>query len=612
MDSGANSTGGMGADSAGVVRLVLALGFFGLTAGVLIAHGSPARGYELSIYAATPIGFWLGVATALLIGLLVSLSSTSSVHRGLATLLAGGGVLAIVGLPALRGYYYYGTDDALTHLGWAKDVQSGQIAATDLFYPGLHTLGVMVSNVSGYSINRGLLVAVLAFALVFMVFVPLSVNAVSSTPYSIVVGAFAGFLFTPVNHVAINYMDPHPISEAVLFTPLVLFLLIKYMKTPKRSFSGVGLLLGLSLVGVVLYHSMLAAMLLSFMGTIALAQFCYRWLVSDGDRLATRPIYGQTALLFVVFGLWNVRFEVVQRTTDLMAIAIGGVFAGEAGPGDVVGQRTGAVAGVGGSLLEVFTKLLLPSAILAVLAGVLVLYSLYHWHNPSLSIDRLLGVGLIGVGLYSIPFFLGDVSRLFFRNLGFLMAIVTVLGALAIVRAINFEPTIGMTGLPTRARAILVFGLAGMLVLSALVVFPSPYLYHSNAQVTQSHVTGYETAFEHQDPDVLFAGVRSGPQRFLQAVYGTESVPPEKARFGFYRAEGGVPGEALVDLPGHFETDRYVTLTTAEVQQEVDAYRELRYSRDQLAAIERQPGVNKVQANGEFALYYVSSDSSES
>src|SRR6056297_3433598 len=100
-------------------RVLLAAGFFALTAGIVVAHRSPATGYELSIYAETPIEVWglLGVVFSLSLSL--ALSTMARWVRRLALLLGGGGALAFVGMPVLRGYWFISGGDALTHLGWA-------------------------------------------------------------------------------------------------------------------------------------------------------------------------------------------------------------------------------------------------------------------------------------------------------------------------------------------------------------------------------------------------------------------------------------------------------------------------------------------------------------
>lgn len=598
-----------GDDRTAAEKLGLLVGFLSLAVATYLARTSPARGYEVSIYRATPVEFWAGVALAMAVSLVVAVATGRRGHRALALFLGGATTVAVAGLPLVRGYAYYGTSDALTHLGWAKDVRVGRVALADVYYPAVHSLGLVFEGVAGQDLPRTMLVGVLAVLTVYLVFVPLCVAELTDDPRGPVVGAFAAFLLAPINHVAVNYMAPHPVSEAILLSPLVLYLLVVFLDSPPtRGWTPHAVLLALVSATTVLYHSMVTAALLVFLGSVALTQFVYRRYVPGGHRLAARPVYGQAAFLLVVFVLWNLRFTVVGRTATLMTLAFRGALLGDSGPGAVVGQRSESLAGVGSGLPEVFAKLFLPTAVFGLLACWLVLYSLRHWRDRRLARVRLLGVGAVGLGLYSLPFFVGNVSRLFFRYFGFLAVFATVIGSLAVVRLASggADRSRGRQWGPP-AGAALVAGFAVLLVVSTLVVFPSPYVFQSNDQVSERTLSGYRTAFEHRSPDVLFAGVRSGPQRYLQAVYGRNGVPGGRDRLGFYRSEGSVPPEALGSLPAHFESDRYLVVTSHDRRRELVAYRGLRYTDEQLDRVADQPGVDRVVANGGVQTYYVDS-----
>lgn len=589
----------------------LLVGFLALAAATVLARTAPARGYEVSIYRATPTGFWAGVALAMAVSLVVAVVTVRRSHRVLALVLGGTTTVAIAGLPLIRGYAYYGTADALTHLGWAKDVRAGRMAVADIYYPAVHTLGLLFEGLLGQPLARTMLVGVLVLLAVYLVFVPLCVAELTDDRRrGLVVGAFAAFLLLPINHVAVNYMAPHPISDAILLSPLVLYLLAGFLDgQPERNATPDAVLLALASTTTVLYHSMLTAAILVFLACVALVQLLYRRYVPGGDGLAGRPVYSQTAVLLVVFLFWNLRFAVVGRTMRLLTLALERALVGSTGPAAVVGQRSASLAGVGSGLMEVFAKLFLPSVIFGLLSAWVVQYSLRRWRDEQLARARLFGAGLVGVGLYSLPFFVGNVSRLFFRYFGFLAVLATVLGAVAIVRL-----TSGDAGRWQRrpwqpsARAALVGGFAALLVASTLVVFPSPYIFQANDQVSERGLSGYRTAFEYRAPDVLFAGIRGGTLRYLHAVFGRQGAPGDRDRRGFYRSEGNTPPGALDSLPTYFESDRYLVVTEHDRQREVVAYRGLRYTDEHLDRIGDQPRVNRVIVNGGVETYFVDSE----
>src|SRR6056297_2134726 len=96
-------------------RVLLAAGFLAFGIGILSAWAEPGRHYELDIYAATPSSFWLGIGMAILIGLFVAYHGNVTRRIRLAALaLLGLSVFAILGLPIVRNYSFYGPGDSLS------------------------------------------------------------------------------------------------------------------------------------------------------------------------------------------------------------------------------------------------------------------------------------------------------------------------------------------------------------------------------------------------------------------------------------------------------------------------------------------------------------------
>lgn len=89
-------------------------------------------------------------------------------------------------------------------------------------------------------------------------FVPLCVRAITEKVESARIGVFAAALFFPINNIATHYMEPHPITEAILLTPLVCYLLVQYLLAEgslrDAPVSAIGVLLALVSVALVVYH----------------------------------------------------------------------------------------------------------------------------------------------------------------------------------------------------------------------------------------------------------------------------------------------------------------------------------------------------------------------
>jgi len=593
-----------------VTNAALTLGFLALTAALVSARTNPAVGYEVSVYRATPVAVWAGLGVAFVVSLVVSLFERSRL-RWVGLALGGTAALTVFALPLIRGYYYYGANDAMTHLGWVRDLATGQSGPMSVFYPGLHSLSVFISYVTGYTIERAILLSLVCFVAVSFVFVPLCVRAVVSDHDMVVVASFAMFMLLPVNNVS-THVHAHPFTQAVLFSALSLFLILLYVRTPDaRSSIGpvshTGVLLALASLGVVLYHPMHALNVLVLLVGVVLIQAVYTrgWVTGTVAETVAghRTMYAQTLFLGWAFVVWTVRRPAFQNTGEAVARKLGGYF-GATPPeaGGRIASQGSSVQAIGGSLPELFAKLFLVSAVFAALTAVITVAAftgrLERRQSDLSGVVQYFAVGTLGLFPFIAAYFAGNVAEMHFRLLGFLMLVGTILGAIGLVFGIRrlFAPR----GLASpRARGVLTLVLAVMLVVSLVAVLPSPFIYKATPHITESHMTGYETAFETYDPDLPMAGVRIAPWRYSDGVEGVAAST---------RYETVVPDRGLTDLRASLNGTGYLTITDFDRGRELQAYRGLRYTNEGFDSLDAQVGVNKVESNGDFVMYHVAGE----
>jgi hypothetical protein len=595
--------------SVGRARLVgaaLAAGFLALTAGVLVAHADPVTSYELSPYVSAPVGFWAGVGAAFLVAVAVAWHADAPGRlRAAALALAGLAVFAVVALPVVRGYYFAGAGDSLTHLGWMSDVAADRLAPVDFLYPGVHTAALLVSHVTGVAATRALEYVVLAFAGVSLAFVPLCVRAVTDSDLGLVVGTFAGLALLPVNNISVHLVT-HPTTQALLLLPLSLFLAFHYLVRPRgdtdaRRVTPVGALLALTSAAMVLVHPQTALNLVVVFATVAGVQFLYRRYRPHHAISRHRPMYAQAAFAAVAFAVWAPRNERVGGTVTAVVERI----AAGASPGAAVAQRGASVSEVGGSILELFVKLFGPSLVFSILAGALALAlvtgRLSDARPHRNAFTAYLAASLVPLTAAFFLFFALSVSTQHFRYSGFIVVLVTVLGAVALVAGLR---RLGDRRRTPALRAVAAAFFVVLVPFSVATVYPSPFIYQPSPQVTEMSVEGHATAFEHRAADVPIVGIRGGTERFLHAHYGTERA--ERIDFPWSRAS--VNGTAFNDgVADDFETTTYVAVTRRAYLREVGLYGELRYSRQGFQSLAATPRVNRVVTSGEFQLYHVDS-----
>lgn len=579
-----------------VLRIALAVGYLALAAAVLAADAHEAVAYELSIYAGTPLAFWLGTGFALSLALVVSFLAPPGWLRTGALSLGGLAVAAIVGLPVLREYFFHGTADALTHLGWVRDVATGTTAPAELFYPGIHSVAVVIASVTGIALERALLLTIATIAIVALVFVPLLVRTIARGDRAVVIGAFSVFLLFFVHNLGI-YLHAHAFAQATFFSALVLFLALVYVT--RSSGRAIGALLAIASIAVLLYHPQQAANLIFVFVAISLVQLYHRRKRTESVVTSHRPLYAHTGLLVVAFGLWITRFEGWAFTNiGRIQDAFFGYLEGRPPTaGEPVQAQATSLTQIGSGLPEIFVKLFLVAAIFSALAGVLMLASMLGRADDSRPTANAVALYFGVASLLAVPlivaYFVGNIAEHYFRHIGFLLLIAAIVGALALVRIV--DRVSGRFDRRTATFAI-ALGFAVLLPLSLATAYPSPFMYKQTQHVTEPQMDGYATVFDVNDPSLTLAGVRGGPWRFHDAIQGVA------ARTHY---EADVSSENISALGSHFADGGYVTLTEYDRQREVDAYREVRYSARLLGSLDAQPGVNRVVANEALRLYHV-------
>lgn len=585
-------------------RGVLCIGFLALAGGVAAAIGTPPEGYEVSIYRSTPLAYWAGLAVAVAAAFAALSIGSARGERPLAGLALGGtALLSVVGLPLLRGYRFYGFNDSLTHLGWTRAIGSGELAPTELLYPGSHALSAGVASVTGLSATHAMQLVVVAFAALSLLFVPLLVRLVYPDWRATVIAAGSALLFLPVNLNGFKLLY-FPYSFAAFLTPAALYLFFRHMVGGTDDggapplfgwLTAPGAAFVLAAVAIVVIHPQVALNLVIFCAVVTALQAARTR--GDPARAADeRPVLGLTVALTLAFALWVVNYPPFYAMLDQAVTSLSGVLTGEAGTGQAIADRQSSIAQVGG-IGALFLKLFGIETAYVLLSG-LGLYGLRtDWFEHLAADRRAVLASLLYGGVALGPFFLlhlfGRLSaaNYFFRHVGFGLLLCTVVGSI-VLRQLFDRPTPQPRG---AARPVAV-AIATLLVLASVAtLFPSPLVHLPSNHVSDRQLHGYRTAFEHADGDVPFDGVRAAPDRYAEAMPGAPR-PAIGER---------VPPSSLDDLTAATDGPRYLPITEVTVEREVVAYEELRYSESQLAAVADQPGVDRAVAGGGVAVYHV-------
>ena len=357
------------------IETTAAVGFLAVAVGLLVARANPATAYEPSIYVGTPTVTWAGFALALAIAVGTTLGCRGR-QQGLGIGLGALTVTAIVSLPLVRNYRFTGMGDPLTHLGLTRDIIAGATQPHELFYPGLHAIATVFHFVGGVSPERGLLIAMVVLFVPFLVFVPLLVRGMAGSELAVGLAAIVSWMVLPVNNIA-TYMAVHTNSNALFLVPAVLFAVVVYLRrraTVERlpfDISPFSVLIVLTGFVLLVIHPQQMVNVVVLIGAISGVQFLARWRFDDHPMLEHPTTAVHTISLGALFGIWalgNERFR--QAVTALVT----GLLAQDIGGSSTVNQRGTSLTEIGGSLSELFVKMFLDKAIIALVVSVYIVF----------------------------------------------------------------------------------------------------------------------------------------------------------------------------------------------------------------------------------------------
>ncbi|MFC6718275.1 hypothetical protein ACFQGT_11600 [Natrialbaceae archaeon GCM10025810] len=586
-----------------VIDTLLAIGFLGVTVAILVAWMNPASHYEPSMYAGVPGSFWIGIGVALAIA-----TGVAMVCRGREQVvgigLGGFAVTTIVSIPVLRNYRFSGMGDALTHLGWTRDIVNGDILPHDLFYPAFHSLAGAFHFLGGYSLERAMLIVVVVLFVPFLVFVPLVVREFGDGALAVGFAAIVSWMVLPINNVA-THMGVHTNSNALFLVPPVLFAVAAYLERDSGEdrlplgVSPFSILLFVTGVSLLLVHPQQMIGVVALIGTISAVQFLVR------RRYVEHPILEHPTTYVHTFGLGILTFGWAisnPRFRNALSGLIEGIFSSDVGGGNTVNDRGTSLTELGTSLTELFTLMFLEAALIGLAVGLLLLAVWRGWSTPNgdtRAFITYLGLSMFPLGGLFLVYFVGT-PTMAFRQMGFIYVVVTVLAGVALARGVGglskVLPRPGVTALAAAFVAVcLVFGL--------ITVHASPLIYSSSQHVTNEQMGGYETALDHGVEDQQYAGFGYSPYRFDHAITGVDDTSVTSGT-----TDGTVDEEEFNDgnYSGAYRgSEYYFVVTEYDTTREFQVYDELRYEEEGLEGISAEPGADKVVSNDEFRMYDV-------
>lgn len=568
-------------------KVTLTVAALALTVAVAVAHRHPATTYELSIYAGTPAVFWVCLAVCIAMATYVAFMAGTGLQR-FGLVLVGESILSVVALPIIRGYFYLGESDSLNHLGRARAMEQGIVAAEYIKYPVLHSFSVVTSAVTGVELPTAIMLFTLSAAVAFVLFFPLVISKISDRRGTFVVGTVAGLLLLPVDHLG-THLFPHPSSQAKLMLPFALYVFYqKQYQTPVRAVA-IAVVLSIFLI---LFHPLVALLYLMLFTGMAAGRELRRRI--RGKSFAVVPVYSEVLVFGIVWWLYIGRNSVFAKMVGI-ATAYSETEVTFFG---FVGSKSESVEAVdpGLSLLELIVNIYAIHLLFGLMTLGLFGHVAYRLATGRETLGLIVDLiaGTIAAGLLFLVLLASALDADFvLRNIGFFAGLVAIFGAIAFARTLERYDD------RSSIRVMFAVGVVVLLLVSVSTVHHSERILRPSSHVSEATYDGFETTFEYQNSDTRMAGMRSFPFRYQYAIEGVG----QRATLQYEQSARASLENRM--MTSSCENDYYFTTTRADYLHEVRLFNEYEISKNDFRYLDRTPGIQRVVTTRDYKLRLV-------
>jgi hypothetical protein len=578
-----------------------------------------ARGYEISIYAAYPMYFWLLVIISLGLGVCVLVNQSFARRKSYLWIIVGFLIVAstnllVLTLPAIRGYTSWATTDTLTHLGYIKDIMNtGHFAPAGVrgenFYPAIHILSSAICYATG--IKPEFLVMV--FTAFFFLFYVLSIFFLSKQLTQnlgavILITTFGSLVMFEIYQVSFL-----PSTFGFFLIPFILFL---YFKS-RASSHGTKFLIPLSLLLFALpfYHPGEVPLFLIIIFVCigigySLSRRINRHRISpqvSGIRKSNFPfaIYPIGILAVSVF-TWFSTFGKFEFQVPVIAnwLLQGSGESSIASTLNLLNRANLSAL----QFADLFTKLygqMLVYFVVSLIFSVVVLRKILFSRDqisPNKIIFVILFV-LFGIGIFVFAF--NEFFLSYDRELRWVIFASTVLNGLSLYELYS---TTKKQNMIKAIKLITIILLISSMIIGLFNTYNSPIIKTYNDQVTLSEMSGMNLFFNHQDGITYTVDMYTASYRFAYGILGVETspvtirvdpiLPPN--HFGY---------STYATLGESYHTDQYLienTLTRIIYPQTAAGYEsQWRFTSADFARLQNDPSVNFIYSNGDLRIYRI-------
>ena len=563
---------------------MLIAGFLALALATAWAATVPADGYEASPYEAVPY-VWVLLAAAIGLGSLQTVLEVRYRSLGRAKFLYLGVVLVLIArLTAnfvgwIRGYFFVGRTDNLTHWGFALGIEQTGRTDPNNIYPLMHILLAQGSLLTGATVKAMMVLLPAALGILAATFIYLILRSLFKDQRVVALGTLSASLLL--------FGGAGPEISSSGFS-LILIPLLLYLYLRSRTSVPYRIPLVLLLIAYPFIHPLTSLVLVAF---LALGEVV-SWRVR-GAHPRSAPVL----LLSLAFFSWFSATVAFGHSVRSAASLLSGDFQTSH---LAVYQAQAAQAAL--PLADFLAVLFMTYGDWAIFLLVGLVAALLPRHRNALPARTSLMPVII-------PFCVLLIGALYVVNLGFdpsrfiafLMVGCVVYAGSLFAQVLRSGETKGLRRVAVPVVAILIVTAGAISVYKA---YPSPLVLRPGTHVTQSELMGYFWFLQNQAPTLVTHEILSGANRFADVFPGLYGGDPRSIlvdaspdHFGF---DSNDPGDLGSLSPG------YIVVTAVDITTYTGVWSFTgRFTTEDFARLENIPGIHKVYAGPDLQIYYI-------
>jgi hypothetical protein len=594
-------------------KIIAILSLLLIAISLLIAHNSPAAGYELDIYKSTPIGVWICIILSFLGGAAIILHQIFTKSYKNSKFWITGLIILILArvtllyIPYIRGYELW-SGDHISYLGLTKDILLNGHFSSGNFYPITHLFLAQIVLITGIP---DIIVVNLSTALISVIFV-LSIYLLAgainfSRGQQLLATVIAGSVMIAGGYNVI--LSPN--GWSILLLPLLFYFYFMQGLMVYR------ILLVIFLVIYPFFHPLSALIVII---SLAIIEITRRILLHSPRQRITNIAPSPKAfsiaagLMVLVISLsWDLSFQQFEPGIRRIWFEISnGIGTGKMS--DLM-QSLNQVNVHGVDFYILLVKMYGMDIILILLSGIGIFLLLKRLRRSPAMQEKHgvfpLALVFAFVGLLYIAYLVGvpgtreiaegQWDRRILSYLELLLPIFSIIVLFNLFRKEKF-PKLAFVGIISLVTLV-----SGLSVVS---LYPSPYVIQPNSQITHMDMSEMSWFINRKDINIDCTDIYYSVPRSADGILGVaasenradqraENIVPLKNHFGY---------DTNINLGDQYPEDRYAALTRIDKILYTSVWQNLdRFNQSDFNKLEQDSTVNKVYSNNEDAVYYISS-----